>query len=232
MTELEKGYAQIFELDGALIAKLRREVAELRTERVKLQDENESLRHDLREANAKIAELREHLNHSGETLLDAADRAERKQAEIEALALRLAKVEDRLTGTLDRDLGESLRRISERLSRLEQAPERFVLRENVKITDAPFPTGAATTVEEVIAQVEEPGAESDDGPPLRGDRVRLEGAVHFFGRRPIIDGWYDVIGGDDIAFQIKYTAAGSIPWVRNTDPGLKEVRRGAASLSE
>lgn len=89
--------------------------------------------------------------------------------------------------------------------------------------------GAATTVAGVIAQVEEPVAESEPLKPQRGDRVRLEGA-RSLGNTKLQDRWYDVTGATEQDFQVE-AGIGRF-WIVNDDPGLKEVRRGAAKLPE
>lgn len=154
-----------------------------------------------------------------------------KPTDIEALAQRLAKVEDRLTALAraSEDILKAVELLAEvAFDELAETPS----------TEAAFPTGAATTVEEVIAQAEEPSAESDDGPPRRGDRVRLEGARSTASGRRVADGWYDVIGATDMAFQIATSEnvghnnlATWLPWLGLT-PAIKEVRRGAAKLPE
>ena len=102
---------------------------------------------------------------------------------------------------------------------------------------APFPTGAATTVDDALAAVP-----ATDDPPRRGDRVRLEGAVAASSGRSIPDSWYNVVGDDRVSrdeFQIEARAADLgwqgidtpawLPWIRNNDPGLKEIRRASAA---
>ena len=203
-----------------------------------------------------------------------------KPTDIEALAQRLSKVEERIAANLSNINGrfeETSKRIDqacdiigERISQLEERLNAVVdllgessrapgalyyatriaqladaLRElspgwrGWKGSDLPFglqpnppgfPTGAGTTVEDAIAQVEEPGAEIEPLKPQRGDRVRLEGALSVAGW-PIIDGWYDVVGHGELDFQIAI-ADGRRKWVPDIHPGLKEVRRGAALLSE
>lgn len=295
------------------------EIAALRADRVRLQGEIERLTHELNRATGALGLL-------GDTVPEGFKAPAYEthivgvfpQAEIEALAQRLAKVEDRLStaegalrgqmqrfekmgqrldglnqhkrvtaleerivraatdarldqvceiigeriGGLEERLNANVENVTHdrlridailtRLDRLEQAPERFVLHDNVKVTNDPlpgvqpsppgFPTGAGTTVEDAvavaeaeawtaaIAQVEEPGAESEPLKPQRGDRVRLEGA-RSLGNTKVDDGWYDVIGGAPGDFQVD-TGFGSNFWIDNADPGLKEVRRGAAELEE
>lgn len=223
-----------FILHGRELVDMCDELMRHRDERAKLQDENESLRHDLRQATA-----------------------DPRVSDIEALAQRLAKVEDNLdyaktltrtkakelTARIDQvcdTIGARIGGLEERLARLEQAPERFVLHDNVKVTNAPFPTGAGTTVEDAVAvaeaeawtaavaQVEEPGAESEPLKPQRGDRVRLEGA-RSIGGAELEDRWFDVLGQNAGIFQVE--SGGGLFWVMLSDPGLKEVRRGAANLS-
>lgn len=170
-----------------------------------------------------------------------------KPTDIEALAQRLAKVEDGWAAA-NRDVGKLHARIDkaaeiigahigglvDRIENLEidkSEPHPFGVQPN----PPGFPTGAGTTVEDAIAQVEEPGAESEPLKPQRGDRVRLEGARSPSGR-PISDGWYDVIGGDATEFQVHDKTSGELshfsPWLSNSSPSLKEVRRGAAKLPE
>lgn len=284
----------IIEQDTREYVKIRDERDALRAERVKLQGEIERLTHE-------NMELRE----NGETLLDAVDRAEAKQTDIEALAERLAKVEDRLsasvsnvtydrkridalvTSTLNADnelrrrldefesLRHDLHDIVERLTALVERQAKAIaeveqrlanlqyqviveLGEQVEALAArlgrldgqhtAFPTGAATTVEEVLEQVEEvleqadiemPISEQqafvDDGPPRRGDRVRLEGARTTIAKTHIVDGWYDVVGHTDGEFEIiamRYADGGHLlAWVPPGDH-VKEVWRGAAKLVE
>lgn len=132
-----------------------------------------------------------------------------------------------------------------------------------KVPFAPFPTGAATTVDDALRAVEPkcetcggfgvvdgPAApepcpacrekEVDDGPPRRGDRVRLEGA-RSIGNTRIGDGWYNVLGQQAGTFQVRYVSDGGDPseivglgkfWIENYHSGLKEVRRGAAQLDD
>lgn len=202
-----------------------REIAELRADRVKLQGEIERLTHALAEAQAHLANLRA-LPETGTLFAQKGE----GWLTIEALAQRLAKVEDRLAVQRAEIVVHKDILHRERLAKLEQAPERSVLYENVKITDAPFPTGAATTVDEVLETVQEAGQPSDDGPPRRGDRVRLEGARSLGGTK-LEDRWYDVTGAAHGDFQVEGANGGRF-WVLGIDPAVKEVRPGAAKLPE
>lgn len=156
----------------------------------------------------------------------AADAVDR-QTDIEALALRLAKVEDHLAeleapkGVID-NVQDSANRAHQRLSELEQ----YVWK-----AEPGFPTGAATTAEDALAQVEEP-AEAAAALPKRGDRVRLE-RVKSAGGFSVRDGWHDVVGQRDMdtvpQFQIAEPRAGGgadLYWINAGHPGVEEVRRG------
>ena len=135
-----------------------------------------------------------------------------KPADIEALAQRLAEVEDRLALWL---------------AEVEALPSGAgtAVEDAVAVAEAEAWTAA-------VAQVEEPVAESEPLKPQRGDRVRLEGAIAYYGHDTIPEGWYDVLGCDAVtsSFQIK-AATGALRWVE-AGAGLKEVRRGAAKLPE
>lgn len=105
------------------------------------------------------------------------------------------------------------------------------------IVEAALPTGAATTAEDALDAVPpvaigpagDPVPAEDDGPPRRGDRVRLEHAASIAGSN--VHGWFDVIGQTGRAFQVKDPAGDWMPYLLNSTPGLKKVRRGAANLS-
>lgn len=224
-----------------LIEKRANPVVELRADRVRLQGENEALH----------AEIRALTNQElSPEYIKALERYTGKPTDIEALAQRLAKVEDRLAAGDESvnanadalsdviDVVEIALAHSEKVAaRLDEFETRVVGLLDAHTTDiaalkhpdVPFSTGAATTVEEVIAQAEEPSAESDDA-PRRGDRVRLEG-VRSIGNTKLEDGWYDVTGSTALdEFQVK-AGIGRF-WVSASDTGLKEVRRGAAKLPE
>lgn len=85
--------------------------------------------------------------------------------------------------------------------------------------DPAFPTGGAHTAEAA--------ADAVLPVPQRGDRVRLEGARSLFGTE-IENGWWPVLGSGEgnNCFQVGRNGdiTGPLYWVRNTDPGLKEVR--------
>jgi len=88
----------------------------------------------------------------------------------------------------------------------------------------PFPAGAATTVDEVLAAV----PPADDGPPRRGDRVRLEGALST-GGFSILNGWYDVVGFSRESPIFQVTSDGrALFWLYNDAAGVKEIRRSTA----
>ena len=93
---------------------------------------------------------------------------------------------------------------------------------------APFPTGAAATVDDALAAVP-----ATDDPPRRGDRVRLEGARTAYLLKAVPDGWYDVIGWsetvDNPSFQIAADSAGWVPFIRDNSPAVKEIRRKVAA---
>ena len=137
-------------------------------------------------------------------------------------------------------LGREQARLAARLDTVErllepQVPRPFVWPYKVTVGDpqaaTPFPTGAATTVDEVLAAV----PPADDGPPRRGDRVRLEGALST-GSFPIANGWYDVVGHAGDVFQIAKRADDNniswLGWTHDDDPGLKEIRRNAVQPKE
>lgn len=178
-----------------------REIVELRADRVKLQGEIERLTHELAEAHATRPFPPDLVQRIDELPRDFEER-KRTATDIEALAQRLAKVEDRLAAH------------SADINALKYPA---------------FPTGAATTVADVIAQVEEPVAESEPLKPQRGDRVRLEGA-RSLGNTKLEDRGYDVTGATAQDFQVE-AGIGRF-WIVNDDPALKEVRRGAAKLPE
>jgi len=133
-------------------------------------------------------------------------------------------------------LGREQAALAARLDKLErlsepQVPQPFVWphwptgewREGDPLPQTtPFPAGAATTVDEVLAAV----PPTDDGPPRRGDRVRLEGA-RFVGRGGVIpDGWYDVVGQEFGQFQFVLSSdLRRLGWLPNDHPGVKEIRR-------
>ena len=125
-----------------------------------------------------------------------------------ALAARLDKLEQKMSGPFWQDESPEL------------TPGRAAL---AKEWATPFPAGAATTVDEVLAAV----PPTDDGPPRRGDRVRLEGA-RFVGRGGVIpDGWYDVVGQEFGQFQFVLSSdLRRLGWLPNDHPGVKEIRRG------
>lgn len=136
-------------------------------------------------------------------------------ARIGEIVERLDKLEHRLSGPFWQDESPEL------------TPERADL---VRSYAVPFPTGAATTVDDALAAV----PPVDDSPPRRGDRVRLEGAFSTTGR-PLPNGWHTVTGADDKAFQIEAPSdvrfAAWLAWVSNNDPGLKEIRRAPTPRS-
>lgn len=279
------------------------DVEELRADRVKLQDENGSLRHDLREAQAKIGALvppevenlhvycgadavkwaeqfRLRAIKLGYSDMDQgwlcgwfANAIERaievrcprndlggfsKPSDIEALAdtehknrvadaARLTQTEAGIAALAERhyELRAMFDRAETRTINVLDAHSTAIAAlkfpDGEKQDGAAFPTGAATTVEEVLEQVQEAGQSSDetgfpvseqqavvdDGPPRRGDRVRLEGA-RTVGGRVLEPGWFDCTGQEAGSFQVE--AGGGRYWVDNYDLGLKEVRRGAANL--
>lgn len=185
------------------------ELRDQRAERVKLQDENESLRHDLRQATSE-PRCGEVPASDTPSVRDLHDIVERLTALVERQAEAGVNVEQRLAKlqySVIVELGEQVEALAERLAKVEQIIAVLVL-------------------EQAPEQVQEAGQPSDDGPPRRGDRVRLEGAMSIGGSR-IPDGWYDVAGstlGD--GFQIA-RAPFDFCWVDCRDTGLKEVRRGA-----
>lgn len=218
-THIEVERSEFISILDELIEKRANPVVELRADRVRLQGEIERLTHELAEAQS----LRSVCEDRADAWAAAKEwiATSRKQTDIEALAQRLAKVEDQLTALAhaSEDILKAVELLAEVVfDELAETPS----------TEAAFPTGAATTVEEVIAQAEEPSAESDDA-PRRGDRVRLEGA-RSIGNTKLEDGWYDVTGSTALDFQVK--AGIGCFWVGATDPSLKEVRRGAAKLPE
>lgn len=112
------------------------------------------------------------------------------------------------------------------------------------VSEVAFPTGGASTVEDVLASLkpgdmavwthDTPEAATDAVLPVpqRGDRVRLEGAQSV-GYTTIADGWYDVLGQQAGSFQVRFTSDRGTPsdivglglfWIDNQHPGLKEVQ--------
>lgn len=238
------------------------EVEELRADRVKLQGEIERLTHELAEAHATRPFPPDLVQRIDELPRDFEER-KRTATDIEALAQRLAKVEDRLVrlNSVAPELNKRINRVcdisGERIGGLEERLDEFETRavnlldahstdiaalkfpDGEKQDGAAFPTGAGTTAEDAIAQAaaeawtaaltQEPPVE--DGPlkPKRGDRVRLEGGCSI-GNTKLEDRWYDVTGATEQDFQVE-AGVGRF-WVLANDPGLKEVRRGAAKLPE
>lgn len=163
-------------------------------------------------------------------------RAERVQLQDENLGLRedLKRAEARLAQSPvwaeERDTNKRINKaveiIGERVSGLDEriaALEAGTMK-NGAWAEAAFPTGGAATAEAA--------AEAVLPVPQRGDRVRLEGA-RSIGSTPIKDGWYEVLGQQADAFQVRFTPDGGAPsdivglglfWIANNDPGLKEVR--------
>jgi len=280
----------IFYTSGAEFKALVDELIDQRADRVKLQGEIERLAHELNKATAKLGLLGDTVPEgftapeargwrAGDTFINtdtgvASSAAFLREAgEIEALAQRLAKVEDLLVVHKDilrthrercvgldqridkacEIIGGRIGGLEEQIGGLDLAIKGLFVR--VAKLDAPaFPSGAATPVEDAIAQaeaeawtaavvqepvaqVEEPGAESDTSPPRRGDRVRLEGA-RSVGNHLLEDRWYDVLGQQepDAVFQVREFVGDVVGlhlfWVPNDSPGLMEVRRGAAKLPE
>jgi len=188
---------------------------QLRSERAALQSENHTLRG-------------EHERHVRE-LNERHDRA------MEIVGERIGEIAQRLD------------RYDKLLARLDTIDARYVNASDLLDAlrrplagggEAAFPTGAATTVDEVLAAMPaEPEDDPNVDPPRRGDRVRLEG-VRSVGGFFIRDGWYDTVGqrGDAVGateFQIadhRANGGTGLYWVRNDSQGLKEVRRGAAQL--
>ncbi len=168
-------------------------------------------------------------------------RAERPKLQDENLTLR--SDHDRAMEIVGERIGE----IVERLEAIENVDLKggwnTLGQARRNASPPPFPTGAATTVDEALAAVP-PVAEQDDGPPRRGDRVRLSEALSRRGHR-VPAGWYDVHGretlrdqsGDPWAVQIKIGTralpglpGGAVEMVYVGARYVKEVRRGAAQL--
>lgn len=168
--------------------------------------------------------------------LDALEADLRRLSEdLDAVSDRLTLLDNRHTGRHDQAMeivGTRIGELAARLDKIDQLlatpfwqangdPLGNIRRDGT----APFPTGAATTVDDALAAMP-----ATDDPPRRGDRVRLEGARSIGGFK-IEDKWYDVTGHDSAVFQVVgYTAAeGSFAYVSNDSPGLKEIRRKVAA---
>lgn len=152
---------------------------------------------------------------------------ERKPTPVEALAERLAKVEDRLAvihGEVHQRIDKVVDIVGERVSELvEQIANHEALIEQLVggladwgSGEPAFPTGGASTAEAATDAVLPV--------PQRGDRVRLEGALTT-ASLTLHPGWYEVTGQDGHSFQVR-VGEGSLAlyWVLNGSPGLKEVR--------
>ncbi len=237
---------EIRDLEGPVVYRdemieLANELIMHRESRAKLQDENLTLRSDHDRAMEIV----------GERIAEIVERLDEAHAKINAVTDLLGEKE-RVPGALY--YATRIAQLAEAVHELNPGWRGW------KGTDgAPFPTGAATTVDEVLAAVPAEadgnkvwaGQERDPGspyvpwqldttnplymPPHRGDRVRLEGQRDSTGRY-IRDGWYDVVGHDNTGYQIKTTesterdnTAPWMPWLRPS-ANLKEVRRGAAQL--
>lgn len=217
------------------------ENAALRNDRVKLQDENLTLRAD---HDVAIRDLRELVLKIERDWFERTKEMEKSIGEAIEEIRRLTLVP--AVGGDGSSLGERLAEIEKRLGKTEKDHANSVYFANRRmdsldkrlIAQVPFPTGAATTIDEVLAAVPaEPETQQDDGPPRRGDRVRLEGALTTYLRKPIPNGWYDVLGRDhnrvqNDEFQIAADDKGWVPFIRDHDKGLMEVRRGAAQLDD
>lgn len=157
----------------------------------------------------------------GKSYKDDEPLPERKPTPVEALAERLAKVEDRLTDLHNRSthyatdaridkvaeiIGERISGLVEELATLRDMFDRAETRTvnlfdrhstdiaSLLHPDAPaFPTGGATTAEAA--------ADAVLPVPQRGDRVRLEGLNR--NDDALGNGWYDVVGGDEHYTQIE-----------------------------
>jgi hypothetical protein len=175
-----------------------------------------------------------------------------KPTPVEALAERLAKVEDNLaslhklvdslTGLTERlagnysDLTERYAKVHERIDKVAEiigervsglVDEITRAHGRIDILMAEPPAGPAFPTGG--AHTLEGAAEAVLPVPQRGDRVRLEGAVSV-SNKPVPDGWYDVIGHSDTAATPEFQIAVSVeeprrsPWMSTAQPGLKEVR--------
>ena len=219
------------------------ELVKQRDDRAKVQDENWQLQRERADAATDIEALAQRLAKVEDGWAAANRDVGKLHARIdqacEIIGARIGGLEERIDAMADggRDI---IAAVELTLTHSEGVAERVVKLERqqgggiafgVQPNPPGFPTGAGTTVEDAIAQVEEPGAESEPLKPQRGDRVRLEGARTFYANILLEDGWVDVIGAhsEDPVFQVR-TSSGAIPWVGFDDPGLKEVRRGAANL--
>lgn len=181
------------------------ELIDQRAERVRLQGEIERLTHELAEARGAGVQRGRGWAH----LKDIEALSERIDQVCEIIGARIGGLEERLNNPPPATFGDTLRQAEDA----------------VAVAEAEAWTAA-------VAQVEEPVAESEPLKPQRGDRVRLEGAIAYYGHDTIPEGWYDVLGCDAVtsSFQIK-AATGALRWVE-AGAGLKEVRRGAANLPE
>lgn len=106
---------------GGFVNRLQQIITELRAERVELQDENESLRHDLTEASAEIKRLvNEKMDHTFTFKGPSEVKGSFPEADIAALAERLANVEATLADqrTTVGKHGASIKSIGERITRL------------------------------------------------------------------------------------------------------------------
>lgn len=199
-------------------------IARLREERVRLQDENEQLRSDVR---ASEQAINAHVDAAADE-----DEQERRLDALEKLAAKIDRDVDNLArqhgvlgDRLDARIDKVVEIIGDRTARLVEAIDETGLRAGLGgMDEVAFPTGGASTAEAA--------AEAVPTVPQRGDRVRLEGAESTIGIR-IKDGWYDVVGGHDQSFQIRHPSTPgavlrALSWVTHDDPGLKEVRPGAA----
>ena len=225
------------------------ELVKQRDDRAKVQDENWQLQRERADAATDIEALARRLAKVEDGWAAANRDVGKLHARIdqacEIIGARIGGLEERIDAMADggRDI---IAAVELTLTHSEGVAERVVKLERqqgggiafgVQPNPPGFPTGAGTTVEDAIAQVEEPGAESEPLKPQRGDRVRLEGARSITGRR-VSDGWYDVIGHNETVFQIatresteRDDMAAWLPWLGFT-PAVQEVRRGAANLPE
>jgi hypothetical protein len=156
---------------------------------------------------------------------------------VSGLAIASTSLEKRL-GEIDNIRAFEVLELKRRCTWLEEQVE--TLNPGVHV---PFPTGGASTVEEVLAALKpgemavwahdtaEAATDAVLPVPQRGDRVRLEGATSHGGFL-IDNGWYNVTGQNGNCFQIKAEGTSDpdcapsqwLSYVDNSCPGLKEVR--------